>query len=171
MRDSTQWQLTNDMCLCCMWAHHRVCMQSIGVRVCSVKNVMTSGCRKIDDLIKTSRLFFAPYSKGPLRVSNFALLIFSPSYFPYICPPPTPQPFFPNNISLLSNPSSLLFSQAPRWITGFRNTASVHCSFCLHSGGPWSRLWLDSDGEDGAKVNSMLSKVWAAQQTLEKIFT
>lgn len=41
--------------------------------------------------------------------------------------------------------------------------ASVHCSFCLHSGRLWSWLGLDSDGEDGAKVNNMLAK--AALQT------
>lgn len=143
MRHSTRWQLTNDMCLCCTWAHsfkcHRVCMQSIGVWVCSVSNVMTSGCRKIDDVIETSRLFFAPSGRGP-QVSNSAPLP-PPPLISRICLPPF---FYPSLLFLPSNhqtPCPLLFSQALRWITGFRNMASVHCSFCLHSGRLWTWQW------------------------------
>lgn len=106
--------------------------------VCSVSNVMTSGCRKIDDVIETSHLFFAPSGRGP-QVSNSAPL--TPPLISRIYLPPF---FYPSLLFLPSNhqtPCPLLFSQALRWITGFRNMASVHCSFCLHSGRLWTWQW------------------------------
>lgn len=161
MRHSTRWQLTNDMCLCCTWAHsfkcHRVCMQSIGLWVCSVSNVMTSGCRKIDDVIKTSRLFFAPSGRGP-QVSNSAPLTPPPSYLAYIFPLFFTQAFYFSRRTI--KPPVLCCFHRP-WDGSL--VSETWLPFTVHFVCILGDSGLDSDGEDGAKVNHMLAK--AAQQT------
>lgn len=92
-----------------------------------LSNGLTSGRRAIDDLIKISRLFFAPLGKGLCC----PLLSFSPHLAPSSLPPPsTSSPLFPS-LSLLS---SLTFRSSPPLLSSlaFKRPEMDHC---LHKNG------------------------------------
>lgn len=124
------------MCLCvlgmCVSVTERVLEREGRLCVGSVclSNGLTSGRKAIDDLIKISRLFFAPLGKGLLYVSAaLCSLFFLPA--PLSLPPPSTlsppfspsQPPFPLNI--------LLFSTS-RLLSCFQRPETDHC---LHKNG------------------------------------
>lgn len=122
--------------------------------MCSVylSNGSTSGSRAIDDLIKKSRLFFAPLGRGLFNVSTaLCSLLF---LFPHLCHLLLPchllylsHPFFSAllNLSLSAKAwdGSLILQ---KWLQ-----LTIHFVCILHRtpASLWSKLRLDSDGEDG----------------------
>lgn len=171
-----RWQLTNDIrsgaCV-----HERERERGRGREtepaVCGPawpSNGLISGRREMDDLIKISCFFFA-FCFPPLKVSMsvYAPIPFCPPHplfffflppFPHLnhsfqkswdgSPPPPPPPP-PQKIKKPNGCCSLFIL----FVFGI--------SLRLPR---WSVLWPDSDGEDGWRVNYMLSKVRLTQQTL-----
>lgn len=79
----------------------RVCIRQSGVCSVYVSNVLTSGSRAIDDLIKRSHLFFAPLGTSPLSLSAALCSLF--------CCPLLFSPNLPSSLTFHSSQPPLSF--------------------------------------------------------------
>lgn len=109
-------------------------------------------------LSKHLAYFFAPSGRGPHWVSNSAPLPPPPSYLAYICPLFFTQAFYFSRRTI--KPPVLCCFHRP-WDGSL--VSETWLPFTVHFVCILGDSGLDSDGEDGAKVNHMLAK--AAQQT------